>query len=318
VGSSERANGTPEPAPDEPTAGRRLSPLSPLVHAWIEHSAGPDVHVVAVESLPLSSTSKHRITVVAGDGSRRQLLLRRYHDAPRLAHDPWYVPAHEAQALFLLARGPTPTPRLLAADLEANLCEVPALLESWLPGHVEWRPVELARYLRCTAEALVAFHAAGVAPEGLPDYAPYADRCRMASPPFTTRPGLWERVARELDRPRPDGRAVFIHRDWHPGNLLWDGERLTGVVDWATAARGPAGIDLARMRLNLAWRIGSEAAAAFLAAYVSAGGDAAARDPYWDLLDAADAMPIEGPPPSEAELASFETWVTSVLAELGR
>jgi len=55
-------------------------------------------------------------------------VLRRYHDAKRLAHDPWYVPAHEALALRLLTDTAVPAPRLYAADLEAAVCDVPALL----------------------------------------------------------------------------------------------------------------------------------------------------------------------------------------------
>ena len=140
----------------------------------------------------------------------------------------------------------------------------------------------------------------------------------MVSPPFTTVPGLWERVAGVLARPWPAHRAIFIHRDWHPGNVLWDGDRVTGVVDWATAARGPAGIDLARMRLNLASRHGRAAADRFVELYVAAGGDASARHPFWDLLDAADAWTGEDPAvePDGGDLGRFEDYVAGVLGDV--
>ena len=297
--------------------GRRPGPLTPIVHAWIERAAGADARVVAVESLPPSSTRQHRVTVAVRDGSRRRLLLRQFHDVARLAHDPWYVPAHEARALTLLAGGTIPAPRLVAADCDARIGEVPALLETWLPGRPDWRPDDLERYLRCTAEALVGLHASAADPDGLPGYAPYEDRRSMVSPSFSTVPGLWERVARVIAGPRPATRGIFIHRDWHPGNVLWDGERVTGVVDWATAARGPAGIDLARMRVNLAARQGRTAADRFVGFYVAAGGDASARHPFWDLLDAADALPEHAGPiePGAGTLARFEEWVAAVLAE---
>jgi aminoglycoside phosphotransferase (APT) family kinase protein len=256
------------------------------------------------------------VEVVVGDGTARRLVLRRYHNAERLAHDPWYVPAHEALALQLLSETTVPAPRLYAADLEAAICDVPALLESWVPGSPAWQPDDLDAYLERAAEVLVAIHAASVPSTAeLPRYAPYRGREPIVSPAFTTRPGLWKRVAHVLDGPRPVHDETVIHRDYHPGNVLWDGTQVTGVVDWATAAWGPSGIDLARMRLNLAAHVGREAADRFVVAYVTAGGDASAHNPYWDLLDAADLLPDLSPTwPHGGDLAQFEDYVESVLA----
>jgi aminoglycoside phosphotransferase (APT) family kinase protein len=164
----------------------------------------------------------------------------------------------------------------------------------------------------------VAVHAVAVPPGvGLPRYAPYRERERIASPPFSTRPGLWERVAEILEAPQPDHRQSFIHRDYHPGNVLWDGSHVAGLVDWATAAWGPPGIDLARMRLNLSFHRGKQAADRFADAYAAAGGDPSARHPFWDLLDAADTLlDLTGPiVPGGGDVTRFESYVESVLAE---
>jgi len=279
---------------------------------------GPAARVVRVDALPVSATAKHLVEVAFEDGTTQRLVLRRYHDAERLAHDPWYVPAHEALALRLLAESAVPAPRLYAADLEAAVCDVPALLESWIPGGEAWQPDDLDGYLARAAEVLVAIHAVSVPSDAeLPRYAPYHERERVLSPPFSTRPGLWERVAAVLDAPRPAYRETFIHRDYHPGNVLWDGTQVTGVIDWATAAWGPPGIDLARMRLNLASRLGTNIADRFVVAYVTAGGDPSARDPFWDLLDAADVLPDLAAPitPGGGDLARLEDYVEGVLDE---
>jgi Ser/Thr protein kinase RdoA (MazF antagonist) len=45
---------------------------------------------------------------------------------------------------------------------------------------------------------------------------------------------------------------VFLHRDYHPGNLLWNDGSLSGIVDWAFSCRGPRGVDVAHTRWNLA------------------------------------------------------------------
>lgn len=290
--------------------------LTPPVIAWIERSIGPTARVVRVEALPESATAKHLVEVAPGDGSTQRLVLRRYHDAERLANDRWYSPAHEALALTLLADSGVPAPRLFAADLEAAVCDRPALLESWVPGGQAWQAGDLDRYLARAAVVLVAIHAIRVPPDAhLPRYARYSER-RPVSPPFSTRPGLWEQVGEFLDEPPPLHRDTLIHRDYHPGNVLWDGAQVTGVVDWATAAWGPPGIDLARMRLNLASHHGKDSADRFLVAYAAAGGDASAHAPYWDLLDAADVLPDLSPTRfGDGTLARFEEYVQIVLAE---
>ena len=295
-----------------------LGPRGPNIVAWIERAMGQGARVVGSEVMPRSSTEKHLIDVTLGDGSSRRLVLRRYHDAARLGSDPWYVPAREALALELLADTAVPAPRLHGVDVEAAVCGVPALLESWIPGATLQPADDLDRYLARAAEALVAIHAVNV-PAGVrpPVYAPYRRGEPIVSPAFSTRPGLWERVARSLARHSPAHEPTFIHRDFHPGNILWDGVRVTGVVDWATAAWGPPGIDLARMRLNLAASHGAAIADRFTQAYVAAGGDRFAHDRHWDLLDAADtALDIAPATPDEArEWARFEDYVERVLSE---
>ncbi len=154
----------------------------------------------------MSTTAKHLVVVVLGDGSARRLMLRRCHDQERLAHDPWYVPAQEALALRLLSDAAVPAPRLNAADLEAAVRDVPALLGSWVPGSQAWQPDDLDGYLARAAEVLVKMLAVGVPSDaGLPRYAPRYGRERV-SPRFSTRPGLRERVGdgqQELGLPQP-------------------------------------------------------------------------------------------------------------------
>ena len=291
--------------------------LSSTIVAWIEQALGTAARVVRIEALPPSATAQHRIEVALPDGSTRRLLLRRYDDAARRARDPWYQPANEARALTLLADTAVPAPRLHAADLAGAFCDHPALLESWLPGSPAWRRDDLDGCLARAAEVLVAIHAVRVPSDAqLPRYTTYEDPTRLVSPPFTTRPGLWERVREALRTPPPAHRDTFIHRDYHPGNVLCDESRVTGVVDWATAAWGPPGIDLARMRLNLAAQHGRAAADRFAVLYAAMGGDESARSGYWDLLDAADALADLGPAmPEGGDLARFEDYVEHVLEE---
>ena len=83
---------------------------------------------------------------------------------------------------------------------------------------------------------------------------PDLQRCEQAlyvPPPWTERPELWDKAFEIFQGPIPNGDLVFVHRDFHAGNTLWSHGRLTGVVDWQAACRGPASIDIGHCRLNL-------------------------------------------------------------------
>jgi aminoglycoside phosphotransferase (APT) family kinase protein len=75
---------------------------------------------------------------------------------------------------------------------------------------------------------------------------------------------------------------VFIHRDYHPTNVLWHKGAVSGVVDWINACRGPAGVDVAHCRTDLAQMCGPAAADQFLDAYREVA-HGFAYNPYWDL-----------------------------------
>ncbi len=297
-------------------------PSDPQVLEWIQGAVGPGARVARTERMPPSSTEKHAIDVLRQDGGTERLVLRRYHDTQRMASELWYDPASEVRALEILGTTPVVAPKLLAKDLEGEICDVPALLESWVPGEQAWDPPDLDRYLARAGEMLVVIH--GVeppSPDDLPVYRPYFADDQIEHrlvPRWSRRRSVWEDVFERIHDRWPVTPVRFIHRDYHPGNALWDGERISGVVDRATAARGPAGIDLARMRQNLAAWHGKAAADRFTRRYVEAGGDPAARHPFWDLLDAADSVADTDEPgaPGEGDVALFEDYVAEVLAEL--
>lgn len=78
-------------------------------------------------------------------------------------------------------------------------------------------------------------------------------------------------------------KDVLRHGDFWPGNLLWQGGKLTGIVDWENALRGPALADLGISRLDVAWILGFEAMEEFTARYLEAHPISVASLAYWDL-----------------------------------
>jgi aminoglycoside phosphotransferase (APT) family kinase protein len=260
-----------ELTPDE----RRLlrSPPPPRAVAWCERVTGGRVtQTRALEGGTSSAVS----AVDLADG--RALVLRRFVRAEWLAEEP-DVPHREPVALELLRDGPVPAPRLVASDPTGAGAGDPAVLMTRLPGAVEWRPADLDAFLRGLAALLPAIHATPTGP-GLPAYAPYALESRTP-PPWTSRPEVWERGFAAFGERPPSDERRFIHRDFHPGNVLWVDGAVTGVVDWAGASIGAPGADVGHCRANLAAVLGLDAADRFLDLC-----GASAHHPYWDVVAA--------------------------------
>ena len=193
------------------------------------------------------SSAVHLITVQRSGAERDQAVLRRYVRPDPDEPDP---AAREARALRLAEAADVPTPALLAVDPDGTEAGVPALLMTRLPGRVDWWPSDLDRWLERLAGLLPRIHGTALPGATLPRFAPY--RQDSYRPPGWARyPRVWERAVEISLGPAPDLPAVLLHRDFHPGNVLWRRGRVSGVVDWLGACAGPAAADVAHCRVNL-------------------------------------------------------------------
>ncbi|HWT23036.1 MAG TPA: aminoglycoside phosphotransferase family protein, partial [Solirubrobacteraceae bacterium] len=186
----------------------------------------------------------------------------------------------------------------------------PALLMTRLSGAVEWRPADLEGHLRALAALLPEIHAVPLPSDpAVEPYRPYALEL-SDPPPWATRPDVWRRAFAVFDRPVPADATCFIHRDYHPGNVLWSGGAVSGVVDWALAAIGAPDADVGHCRMNLARALGMGAADRFLALHRRATGRGR-YDPYWDVVAA-----LGGFEPAEIERwAGAEEFLARAVAE---
>jgi Ser/Thr protein kinase RdoA (MazF antagonist) len=235
------------------------------VRAWVAQHAGATV--VRVRRLPgASSTAVHGLWLSDG----RRLVLRRYVWPGFLVAEP-EAPGRELDALrFARAHG-LPVPEVVAADLTGT----PMILMTFLAGRAIGSPD--VRKLAETAASLHAVDAAGYGHA----YFPWYEGTAHTPPAATTRPGLWERAIDVWLHGAPEYRGTFVHRDFHPGNVLWVREAVTGVVDWANACRGPWGCDIAHCRDNLIQWAGPAAADDFLCDYLAVTGET--YDWYWEV-----------------------------------
>jgi aminoglycoside phosphotransferase (APT) family kinase protein len=183
------------------------------------------------------SSAVHLLT--AQDGTRRrQAVLRRYVRPELNAEEP-DIAAREARALRAAGSAGVPTPALLAVDPAGTQAGAPAVLMSRLPGRVDWWPSDTGRWLRRLAAVLPAIHAAPLPPAGL--IGPFAPDLPASyqPPPWARYPRIWERAADISRGPAPVLPQVLVHRDFHPGNVLWRRGTVSGVVDWQAPAPVP-------------------------------------------------------------------------------
>jgi aminoglycoside phosphotransferase (APT) family kinase protein len=130
-------------------------------------------------------------------------------------------------------------------------------------------------------------------------------------PPWSGDDGLYLEAFARLAEPAPAYAPTFLHRDFQPGNVLWQDGEVTGVVDWVETSTGPADLDVAHCASNLATLHGAEAGSAFAEAYAAAGGELAAdRDArvYWRLLDLVGFLPAGGRESGATEDTTRATW----------
>ncbi|MCX4701382.1 alpha/beta fold hydrolase [Streptomyces sp. NBC_01373] len=253
-----------------------------------------------LDNRPLSggwTSQMRRLTLDDGTG----LVLRSFVKPFFRRHAPGLL-AREASVLALLAgQDGIPAARPVAVDASGELCDHPSLLMSLLPGTVRVDEEELERRLDLLAAQLVRIHEVVPAERPRP-YQAWTSPERVIAPPGP----LWERAVDVIRREPPSYEGCFLHRDFHPGNVLFDGSgdglRISGVVDWVETSWGPADLDVAHCSTALALLHGPEHGLGFRARYEAHGGRRLADGPdhlYWRLLDALgyapDAAKFAGP-----------------------
>ena len=272
-----------------PLAIRRRPPNETL--RWVTDAIGGGARITSMRRLRGgASSAMHAINVVDSRGHRYRVVLRRYVRANWLELEP-DLAEREARVLQLLQRTGIPTPELVAVDGDGHLCDVPAVLMTRLPGRVTLAPDDVTSWLSQIAATLPAIHGVDMSGYAVQPYQTYNDPRELRPPRWSKRASAWEQVLKRLAGPAPEAPRCFIHRDYHPGNLLWSRDRLAGVIDWTNASIGPPGIDVGHCRLNLVTLYGREMADRFLGIYLNVAGRHASHDPYWDAISAIEFLP---------------------------
>lgn len=263
-------------------------PFTDRICQWIINVVNPNAFIKSVHKLP-GATSSLLYTVVVKEGEKeRSLVLREFNNVGWLADEP-DIAWHEACSLNMAARTGLPVPKLIACDKSGEVCGLPAILMSHLKGKVVLKPDSMQKWLHQLADALKQIHRVN-ADDFSWNYFSYNDIDKITIPEWSQVPDIWKLAINYAKKPRSEYKSCFIHRDYHPANVLWHDGKISGVVDWANACSGPAGIDIGHCRWNLAMLYGIEIADQFLAAYQAIAGSTFYYDPYWDILSVIDTL----------------------------
>lgn len=275
-------------------------------------AAGAVGAVTRVSELPGGWTS----TMLALDAGEGAFVLRLMTREPWHSHGP-ALTTRECQVQQMLADSSVPAPRSRALDADGRACGVPAHLMSLLPGRTDLDRVDEVSLDRLAAQ-LAGIHE--ISPTiGVRAYQSWAWEAKYSVPPWARDAALWEDAFALLRTDVPDFEPCFIHRDFQPRNVLWWGDRISGVVDWVETSMGPAWLDVAHCCTNIAISHGSATADRFAAAYLARTG----RKPqhYFDVMDIVGFLPPpgkEGFITADSQRRRLEERLSSVVRRLDR
>jgi len=244
---------------------------------WVAQTIAPGANVTSVRRLTGGITSAmHVVTVEEVNGRHHRCVLRRWVD--RLVDEgPELVP-REARILESLERTDIPAPRLLGQDPHGDECGSPALLMSYVEGHVELTPQNRDEWVRKIASMLVRIHDTRI---DAPVAESWLNRERLVVPEWSRRPDLWSEAFSIIAESPPVSPACFVHHDYQQFNLLWRRGEISSVVDWVWGSVGSPDIDVSHVRLNFSVLYSSELAKQFLDLYESMSGRRVER--WWDI-----------------------------------
>lgn len=234
---------------------------------WILESTYPLGRIVFVKEIFGGATAFiHSVTVADGDGRLNRFIVK----TQRHSGEWWEeIFRNEAEAVLVANRNGIASPRLVSHNKKA-----PAVLMTKVFGRVHLAPVP-RKWTRRIAETLKAIH--DVAPSSATRVKRYQTTHRHHTeekiPTWSRDRSTWRELIRIANCEKPPSIFRFCHGDYHPGNIMWKGEALSGVIDWQFAVVGPPQRDIAHCRANLGLLQSADAADGFYKTYLETGGD---------------------------------------------
>ena len=215
------------------------------------------------------------------DKPLRQIILRRYN--PENYEEGHDKPACEFRALQLLHRGGIPVPPPLLLDEDGSMLGLPGIVTDFVPGAQIEPPTEAPRWGEMSAVNARMLARIHQTPFSEADRALLMDNNVEVAwfiksgvlPDYMERDSdgaiVWNLV-NEHWRKRLPVSPRFQHTDYWSGNILWQGDRISAVVDWEEAGHGDPACDVAYARMEYFLEGLPDAAETFLRVYLAETG----------------------------------------------
>ena len=210
------------------------------------------------------------------DRAPRRVVVKLYPDGGDAASSDW-------TRLGLAQRVAAPVPEPIAADLESVWFGGPALVMSRLPGRPNVTPNDVNSWVVALAHALAQVHATAL-DEAVGALVP-PSRIETWTPEGEHHPLTAAAVSAVAARvPSLSSERVFTHGDFHPGNVLWQRGRISGIVDWSAAGLGARWSELAYCRADVCLLLGPDVADRLGDAYSAIVGATSDDLAVYDLI----------------------------------
>lgn len=246
------------------------------------------------------SNSTHLVDIRAADGSVVQVVTRRY--AIFGDYDRGEKARREFKTLQLLKHHGFPAPQPLYLDDTGATLGTPGIVTWFVPGRLILTQPFPAQWAEILAKTLAGIHSIPIhasdtsflldansealwfvsSKDTIPEY--------LSAHPKGA--ALWQAVIDVLPA-QTKVEPALVHIDYWSGNILWDQDRISAVVDWEEASQGDPAIDVAYCRMEMFLVGMKEAADTFLEIYETETGKPVSNLGLWEL--AAAVRPIFNP-----------------------
>ncbi|MBS4196838.1 phosphotransferase family protein [Lederbergia citri] len=271
------------------TVGNMILPER--VQKWVVDSINPEATIESINQLKGGISSLvYKVRLKVSEEIYEYVV--RLHFAEGWNENSPDLVINEAENLRFTKLKKLPTPEIIAIEETGTLFGSYASIMTKLEGKVVLEPDDMKSWLSGLALALVQIHK--IEADFPRSYYTYQDPNAFEIPAWSGLEEEWKKVLTIIKGQRPEFQECFIHRDYHPNNVLWSGNSVSGIVDWINACKGPAGVDVGHCRVNLAQLYGVKEADLFLSYYQQYAGRKFEYEPYWDIISLVD-FPLEDP-----------------------
>lgn len=254
------------------------------IRCWAEEVLRSQI----IDEVPLDGGMSTALSVVT-TASGRRVVLRQYPGPKWRPQRARRAATGEALVLAALAGVDVPAPTLLGATSDREDV-APAVLMSLCPGsRLRGDDPSIFREL---GRVLAGIHAVGPVTGLADETTATVQSLRAGQPPrYGVPSALLDLVMQTIPVEIESRPRVLVHNDFSVSNVLVDGDRIGGVVDWTEAGQGNAGVDVGFAYVSTVLSFGSAAGEELLRGYRLRAAWPVHDLAWWQLLAASRLEP---------------------------